>query len=191
MIPLAAFTEQCHSESTQGDIPPNLGCPDLCIKGPQQPAEPWIALVQRGKCEFAQKVREAQRLGAKAVVVGGDDPAVSGHPDSLVNMYSQGKSKSNLLSLPEHNDILEDTTDITIPATYITYVDYLQLYSLITSSNTTHSGFQTLSLLITAEYSPWEWYSSVPSFFPVKISNPRYFPGLSSLSSSFFCCHRF
>lgn len=37
-----------------------------------------------------KKVREAQRLGAKAVVVGGEDPDISGFPDTLVNMYSPG-----------------------------------------------------------------------------------------------------
>jgi len=46
--------------------------------------------VQRGKCEFVKKVREAQRLGAKAVVVGGENPDISGTPDTLVNMYSPG-----------------------------------------------------------------------------------------------------
>jgi E3 ubiquitin-protein ligase RNF13/E3 ubiquitin-protein ligase RNF167 len=46
--------------------------------------------VQRGKCEFVKKVREAQRLGARAVVVGGENPDTSGFPDTLVNMYSPG-----------------------------------------------------------------------------------------------------
>jgi E3 ubiquitin-protein ligase RNF13/E3 ubiquitin-protein ligase RNF167 len=49
-----------------------------------------MALVQRGECHFVDKVREAQRLGAKAVVVGGDDPEISGNPDTLVNMFSPG-----------------------------------------------------------------------------------------------------
>lgn len=46
--------------------------------------------MQRGKCEFVNKVREAQRFGARAVVVGGEDPEVTGMPDMLVNMYSPG-----------------------------------------------------------------------------------------------------
>ena len=54
--------------------------------------EPWIALVQRGDCQFVDKAREAQRLGAKGVVVGGDDPELHGNPDLLVNMYSPGKA---------------------------------------------------------------------------------------------------
>lgn len=69
---------------------PNSGCPQLCLTGPNQPTETWIALIQRGQCEFVKKVREAQRLGAKAVVVGGDNPETSGYPDTLVNMYSPG-----------------------------------------------------------------------------------------------------
>jgi E3 ubiquitin-protein ligase RNF13/E3 ubiquitin-protein ligase RNF167 len=71
----------------------NTGCPRLCISGPHKPDsnETWIALVQRGGgCEFVKKVREAQRLGARAVVVGGEDPAITGWPDTLVNMFSPG-----------------------------------------------------------------------------------------------------
>ena len=61
--------------------------------------------------------------------------------------------------IPSLNLYLEDSSDVVIPSTYIKYSDYLQLYALISTSNTTHSGFPTLSLLITAEYSAWEWYS--------------------------------
>lgn len=156
VIPVSSFTKQCNG--TQGLLPENLGCPDLCITGPDQPAEPWIALVQRGNCEFVKKVREAQRLGAKAVIVGGEDPEISGYPDTLVNMYSPGIS-SLQSPLPVPTSAVEDSSDIKIAATYIKYSDYVQLFSLISTSNTTHSGFRTLSLLITAEYSAWEWYS--------------------------------
>lgn len=91
VIPVSSFTAQCAPSNTSFLFPqPNTGCPDLCISGPNRPTEPWIALVQRGDCEFVNKVREAQRLGAKAVVVGGDNPAISGFPDALVNMYSAG-----------------------------------------------------------------------------------------------------
>jgi E3 ubiquitin-protein ligase RNF13/E3 ubiquitin-protein ligase RNF167 len=96
VIPLSSFTVSCSDFvvdiglSPNVTASPNLGCPRLCKIGQHQPerTDTWIALVQRGKCEFVSKVREAQRLGAKAVVVGGDDPAVSGNPDILVNMYS-------------------------------------------------------------------------------------------------------
>ena len=89
VIPLSSFTVPCSYDSTSHHTD-NSGCPDLCISGPNEPTEAWIALVQRGKCEFVNKVREAQRLGAKAVVVGGEDPDISGFPDTLVNMYSPG-----------------------------------------------------------------------------------------------------
>lgn len=74
------------------DTPDNLGCPKVCVAGPYEPDsnEPWIALVQRGGCQFVEKAREAQRLGAKAIVVGGDNPEIYGNPDTLVNMYSPG-----------------------------------------------------------------------------------------------------
>lgn len=148
VIPLSSFTKPCPSNSTNfEEHPDNSACPNLCLTGSHQPGDIWIALVQRGKCEFVRKVREAQRLGARAVVVGGLDPDKTGYPDTLVNMYSP-----------------EDSSDVNIPATYIKYSDYMQLYTLIQSSNTTHSGFRTLSLYITAEYSAWEWYSPIITF---------------------------
>ena len=95
VIPLNSFTRPCTHNDTEPDFEDrnNTACPRLCVVGNNKPesAEPWIALVQRGKCQFVDKTREAQRLGAKAVVVGGDDPDVSGNPDVLVNMYSPGK----------------------------------------------------------------------------------------------------
>ena len=52
-----------------------------------------------------------------------------------------------------------DSSDVTIAATYIKYWDYVQLSAMIASSNTTHNGLKTLSLLVSTEYSAWEWYS--------------------------------
>ena len=52
-----------------------------------------------------------------------------------------------------------DSSDVVIAATYIRYWDYAELLSMISASNTTHSGMQTLSLLLSTEYSAWEWYS--------------------------------
>ncbi|KAI0312864.1 hypothetical protein OF83DRAFT_1176223 [Amylostereum chailletii] len=155
VIPLNSFTAPCpNSQVLDSGInnSTNTACPTLCVVGNNRPEgnEPWIALVQRGKCQFVDKTREAQRLGAKAVVVGGDDPDVSGNPDVLVNMYSPG-----------------DSSDVTIAATFIKYSDYLQLYSLIATSNTSHSGLKTLSLLISSEYSAWQWYSPILTFITI------------------------
>jgi hypothetical protein len=36
------------------------------------------------------KAREAQRLGAKAIVVGGDDPHKSGNRDIAITMLAKG-----------------------------------------------------------------------------------------------------
>nr|GAT45012.1 mismatch repair-related protein [Mycena chlorophos] len=160
VIPLSSFTTPCTpttsnnvSSSMTTTLPSNNACPRLCITGPHQPDpnETWIALVQRGGgCEFVKKVREAQRLGARAVVVGGEDPEISGYPDLLVNMYSQ-----------------EDASDVKIPSTFIRYTDYSTLFKLILASSTSHDGLQTLSLLITAEYGAWEWYSPIVTFIVI------------------------
>lgn len=93
VIPLNSFTVPCPDEAaTSRNDSLNLGCPSLCVIDPNIPErlEPWIALVQRGSCQFVSKAREAQRLGAKAVVVGGEDPDISGKADTLVNMFSPG-----------------------------------------------------------------------------------------------------
>lgn len=79
--------------------------------------------------------------------------------------------------------ISEDSSDVVIPSTYIKYTDYIQLEALIAASNTTHSGLPTLSLLITAEYSAWEWYSwALCLFLPVGIFN--FFQSYHRI-----CCH--
>ncbi|KAF9643590.1 hypothetical protein BDM02DRAFT_3264018 [Thelephora ganbajun] len=134
------------------DTPDNLGCPKVCVTGPHEPGsnDPWIALVQRGGCQFVDKAREAQRLGAKAIVVGGDNPDIYGNPDTLVNMYSP-----------------EDASDVKISATFIRYSDYIELYSLIGASNTSHNGLRTLSLLLSTETSAWEWYSPIVTFIVI------------------------
>ncbi|KAH9969741.1 hypothetical protein BC827DRAFT_1162454 [Russula dissimulans] len=140
VIPLDSFTVPCSNETATSSIDqPNLGCPRLCSIDPNIPErlEPWIALVQRGTCQFVSKAREAQRLGAKAIVVGGEDPEISGKPDTLVNMFSP-----------------EDASDVTIAATYIKYSSYAELYSLIATSNT-------------SEFSAWQWYSPILTFLTI------------------------
>ncbi|EKM51696.1 uncharacterized protein PHACADRAFT_127496 [Phanerochaete carnosa HHB-10118-sp] len=149
VIPLSAFTSPCPVSNTSTSYPsmpdPVQGCPELCVDGPNQPerSETWIALVQRGGCPFVEKARQAQRLGAKAVVVGGDRE----NPNALLNMYSE-----------------QDPSDVTIAATYIKYWDYAELLALISASNTSHSGLRTVSLQLSTEYSAWEWYSPIITF---------------------------
>ena len=108
VIPLDSFTKPCSNHSFISssaspiiDTPLNIGCPSVCLDGPHEPdpEEPWIALVQRGGCQFVEKAREAQRLGAKAVVVGGDNPDIYGNPDTLVNMYSPGVPVSRIIRI--------------------------------------------------------------------------------------------
>ena len=103
VIPLSSFTDPCPREPANDsettavlndypfDADPVLGCPDLCISGIHQPenGDTWIALVQRGGCPFVEKARQAQKLGAKAVVVGGDRD----NPDALLNMFSERESQ--------------------------------------------------------------------------------------------------
>lgn len=91
VIPLTAFTVPCDDQMSNLTLKPRadpvLGCPQLCVNGPNapEPSESWIALVQRGGCPFIEKARQAQQLGARAIVVGGDRD----NPDALLNMYSE------------------------------------------------------------------------------------------------------
>ncbi|EJD38973.1 hypothetical protein AURDEDRAFT_91745 [Auricularia subglabra TFB-10046 SS5] len=136
LIPLEAF-----APSGPTACPPVRTAPQT-----PDPGESWIALVQRGGCGFVQKVREVQALGARAAVVGGERPA-DGEPDELVQMYAPG-----------------DASDIAIPSTYVTYATYAKLQELVRKSNTTTSGFKTVSLVILPDYSSWEWYSPIITF---------------------------
>ncbi len=81
--------------------------------------------------------------------------------------------------------LAEDASDVKIAATYIKHSDYVQLSALIAASNTSHSGLRTLSLLITADYSTWEWYSYVVS---IRLTAFSHSPSvlLSPLLSSFY-----
>lgn len=60
------------------------GDPTGC-KVVKAPTEDWIALIRRGGCSFADKVRNMQLSGAIAVAIG--DPEHSG----WVTMYAPGK----------------------------------------------------------------------------------------------------
>ena len=62
----------------------------------------WIALVKRGRCAFAQKVRAMQQSGALGVIVGDDKPN-----GPLLTMYSKG-----------------DTSDIRIPSAFVAGWEY-------------------------------------------------------------------
>ena len=96
-------TEEGRVSDKPTDTPENLGCPKVCVGGPYKPDpnDPWVALVQRGGCQFVDKTREAQRLGAKAIVVGGDNPEIYGNPDTLVNMYSPGMCEPARWMIPD------------------------------------------------------------------------------------------
>ena len=193
VIPLNSFTFPCPNETaTSHNNSLNLGCPSLCVIDPNIPErlEPWIALVQRGACQFVSKAREAQRLGAKAIVVGGEDPSISGKPDTLVNMFSPGASFQPFShSALSHMFRIEDASDVTIAATYIKYSSYLELYSLIAASNTSQAGLKTVSLLISSEFSAWQWYSYVigpRARLTLSSLQPRVSTGPYLLSSQFY-----
>lgn len=132
------------------------------MAGPER-SETWLALVQRGECSFVDKVREAQRLGARGVVVGGaQENAAQG--DELVTMYSPGsyfhsmRSKGDFSYLPKNNLIHPAPSgDITVPSTYISHKSYKELMKIIAASNTTISGLHTVSLLLSSD-EVWQWY---------------------------------
>ncbi|CAE6414338.1 unnamed protein product [Rhizoctonia solani] len=152
LLPLNSFTVHTNQTHDQLQIPypiteDNTGCPPLQI--PDQHPRPsmnesWIALIMRGGCSFDDKVvRQAQKLGARAAIVGGkpQDPA-----DELVAMSPSS-----------------DTQDIVIPAVYVTRVSYSTLIDLIASSNISTSGLRTVSVVLGPEET-WAWWSPILSF---------------------------
>ncbi|KAI0244622.1 hypothetical protein L0F63_005732, partial [Massospora cicadina] len=84
---------------------------DAIHKGKLPEDESWIAFIMRGNCSFIQKVRNMQKSGFKAVVVGNEDSS------GLVTMYAEG-----------------DTSDIIIPSVFIAHEDYLKIYNIYLSS---------------------------------------------------------
>ena len=72
---MSSFTVPCAANTTTLDPAENWGCPKLCLAGDKspEPSETWIALVQRGKCEFVKKVREAQLAQYNYILVVGDE----------------------------------------------------------------------------------------------------------------------
>jgi len=90
--------------------PQNLGCPfhssydfgftrktteDLI-----KPAENWIALIQRGSCDFSQKCLVAQELGAKACIIGNDQQDVNRYGDVNLILGSSRNGDDSALDIP-------------------------------------------------------------------------------------------
>ena len=65
---------------------------------------PWIALVERGKCSFASKVRAMQQSGASAVIIGDN------RKGGLLKMYAN-----------------DNATDINIPTAFVMKWEYQNL----------------------------------------------------------------
>lgn len=68
---------------------------------PSAPPLPWVALVQRGKCQFINKVRAMQNSGASAVIVGDNQDG------PLIKMYASG-----------------NTSDVQIPSAFVMRYEY-------------------------------------------------------------------
>jgi len=64
-----------------------------CSSFKDQVPEDWIALVERGGCSFADKVRAMQQSGAKAVVVGDNVPG-----NGLLTMFSPTDASDIVIS---------------------------------------------------------------------------------------------
>ncbi|KAH7340894.1 hypothetical protein B0J17DRAFT_653204 [Rhizoctonia solani] len=159
LLPLNSFTTHVNTThdivrvAAPGTVPypitqDNTGCPPLQI--PDQHPRPsmnesWIALVMRGGCGFDEKVRQAQKLGARAAIVGGKHPISTG-TDDLISMSPAS-----------------DGRDIVIPAVYVTHATYSALIDLIISSNMSTSGLRTVSVVLGPEET-WAWWSPILSF---------------------------
>ncbi|KAJ1309754.1 hypothetical protein OPQ81_006519 [Rhizoctonia solani] len=159
LLPLNSFTVHVNTTydhiraAAPGTVPypitkDNSGCPPLQIPNHHpRPSmnESWIALVMRGGCGFDEKVRQAQKLGARAAIVGGKSTSPVG-TDDLISMSPAS-----------------DARDIVIPAVYVTHATYSALIDLIISSNMSTSGLRTVSVVLGPEET-WAWWSPILSF---------------------------
>ncbi|BGP13044.1 hypothetical protein JCM10213v2_000963 [Rhodosporidiobolus nylandii] len=122
----SSFGPHLVSSSLRGSLYPlpsvassdSYGCfaspPASSLVAPRTPDDEggWIALVQRGHCAFSDKVRFAQKHGAKAVVFGDMEESEGG--------IRGGKG----LLTPWSPD---DTSDISIPSSFVSRASYLAL----------------------------------------------------------------
>lgn len=78
---------------------------------PAKNDNPWIALVSRGDCSFAQKIRSMQESGASAAIVGDNSLSLD-----LITMHAEG-----------------DLSDIMIPSVFISRGTYRDLLFQVSS----------------------------------------------------------
>lgn len=95
----------------------------------KQPPSDWIALVERGQCTFEQKVRTAQLMGAKAVVVGDfqsrgyeNEPLTLREPEDV----TEQDAHMPLIMAPDG-----DASDIEIPSCFVVRTTYMELMNFV------------------------------------------------------------
>ncbi|GFZ49794.1 hypothetical protein JCM24511_07197 [Saitozyma sp. JCM 24511] len=137
--PLRSTSHHSHFESDGSAIhdqkPYDWDHPDFACVSPawppirfHLPARPYkIALVERGGCDFAHKIRAAQERGAGAVVVG-DGAARIGETDA------EGLKREGLITMFSP----DDTEEIFIPSVFVSRASFLVLRDMI--ANGTSSG---------------------------------------------------
>ncbi|KAL4926800.1 PA and RING finger domain protein [Aspergillus undulatus] len=104
-----------------------------------------VVLLSRGGCGFLEKVKWAQRRGARAVIVGDDTRG-----GSLVTMYARG-----------------DTSNVTIPALFTSYTTAHLLSSLIPPQDREEPSIEgTKTLVPEAETTPAASATITPSSTP-------------------------
>lgn len=121
------------SDSESGSDPPDARTPPAPgpVPGhssPPLPPDDWIALVERGGgCSFVDKVRLAQSLGARAVVVG-DAPSPDWDP-SLQPGSNPDPGLANMRLVTMYAS--SDASDVVVPSAFITRPSFLDLRRLI------------------------------------------------------------
>ncbi|KAL7425272.1 hypothetical protein Q5752_000960 [Cryptotrichosporon argae] len=101
-----------------------LALAQACVPPLARPHRPaalaTLALVERGGCDFATKVRAAQDRGARGVIVG-DGAARKGETDD------EGRHRETLITMFSP----EDTSAIDIPSVFVSRASYLTLRDLL------------------------------------------------------------
>lgn len=123
--------------------------PSTGFKNSTAPPSDWIALVSRGNCPFVSKIRLAQALGARAVVVGDQSPPEPAHRTPWGWEEPEDDDLPRLLTMFAQGDV----SDIEIPSTFISWRSFEDLKRVYSESDPTMG----VEIILSRDDALFEW----------------------------------
>lgn len=119
------------------------------FKNSTAPPSDWIALVSRGNCPFVSKIRLAQALGARAVVVGDQSPPEPAHRTPWGWEEPEDDGLPRLLTMFAQGDV----SDIEIPSTFVSWRSFEDLKRLYSDGDPTMG----IEIVLSRDDALFEW----------------------------------